>query len=45
MILDAGLPWRGVYEFCFWYCVEGVGGYHGVTYDFAEVADLNTDVP
>ena len=45
MRLDFGLPQSSVYDFYLWYCVEGSGGYHEVTDDFDEVADLNPDVP
>ena len=45
MVLDYGLTQSVVYDFCFWYCVEGLGGYHEVNDAFDEVANLNPDVP
>ena len=45
MILDSGFPWSVVYDLCLWYCVEGLYGYNEVTDNFAELSDLNKDVP
>ena len=45
MWLDSGLVRSVVYDFYFWYCEKGSVGYHEVTDDFAEVYDLNLDVP
>ena len=36
MILGARLSCRLVYDFCLWYCVVGLGGYHEVTAAFME---------
>ena len=43
--LDSGLTHIVVYDFCFWYCIEGSGEYHEVTDDFTEFSDLNIDIP
>ena len=45
MIFDSGLSRSVLYDFFLWYCVEGSGEYHEVTYSFAVVADLNPDIP
>ena len=45
MRLDVGFSWSVVYGLCVWYFLEGLGGYHEVTYAFTEVSDLNTYIP
>ena len=45
MILDAKFPRSVVYYFCFWDFVESLGGYYESTDAFAEVSDLNLDIP
>ena len=45
MRLNSGLITRVSYDFCFWYYVEVLGGYHEVNDTFADVVDLNPDVP
>ena len=44
MVFYDGLPRILVYDFCFGYYVEGLGGYHEVTDVFSEVDGLNTDI-
>ena len=45
MGLDAGFPHSVLYDFFFWYYVEGIGGYHWVTDSFDDFSDLNPYVP
>ena len=44
MELDSRLNRSVVYDFCLWYCVEGLGGHHEITDAFTEVSELNQDV-
>ena len=45
MVLDSGLTWSVIYNFCFGYRVEDSGGHHEVADAFTKVAELNLDVP
>ena len=42
--MDSGFTWSVVYDFLFWYCVEGSGGHHGVVDSCTKFAALNPDV-
>ena len=45
MRLDFGLTRSVLYDFCFWYCIEGSSVHHEVTDGFTGVYDLNQYVP
>ena len=45
MVLDSGLTWSVIYDFCFGYRVEGSGGNHGVSDAFTKADYMNPNVP
>ena len=45
MVLDSGLNWSLIYDFCFGSRVEFYGGHHEVADAFTKVAHLNPYVP